>query len=765
MSRRFYRFVPILAVIVLAAAWMTLNLVGQTGTSSAPYFPSVEKGDWPTYTGQINGSRYSPQSQINADNFNKLEVAWRFKTDNLGTKPEFKLEGTPLVVKGILYTTAGTRRDVVALKADTGELIWVHSEFEGARAVNSPRQLSGRGLSYWTDGRDERIIYVTTGYKMIELDAKTGNRIPSFGKDGYIDLKVGLFTGTGKQIDLETGEAGLHSAPLILGDRIIVGVAMKEGMTVKTHDNTKGQARAFDVKTGKLVWAFNTIPKKGEFGYDTWENNSADNNGNTGVWSQITADPELGMVYLPVETPTSDFYGGHRPGNDLFAESIVAVDAKTGTRKWHFQMIHHGIWDHDSSSAPLLADVTIDGRPRKIVAVPSKQSWLYVFDRVTGEPIWPIPETKVPQSDVPGEKTSPTQPIPSKPPAYARTFISHDDIIDFTPELRQEGLKNLEHYRWIESPYVPYIVGNDRELGSLNIGNTNGGTNWPGGSFDPETGIFYAFAGNASITVGTLRKPPEGFSDISYVSGREGTNFTVAEGPGYGSAADYPETPRGGRAGAPANAPAAGAANANAAAAGGRGGRGGGGGRGAAPAAPAVGAAGNAAPPQGGGGFGGLNVQGLTIVRPPYGVLSAIDMNKGELLWSVPHGDTPDNVRNHPIVGPILADYLKKRNLPKTGQNGTVGNIVTKTLVILGDPSVTTTPDHPRGAMLRAYDKKTGKEVGAVFMPAPQSGSPMTYTVNGRQYIVVAISGGNYSGEYLAFRLPASELPAAAARQ
>jgi quinoprotein glucose dehydrogenase len=724
MWQRISRFIPILGVIVLAGAWMTLSLTGQTG-GSAPYIPSVEKGDWPTYTGQINGSRYSPQSQINAENFNKLEVAWRFKTDNLGTKPEFKLEGTPLVVRGILYTTGGNRRDVIALKADTGELIWVHAEFEGVRAVNAPRQLSGRGLAYWTDGRDERILYVTTGYKLIELDAKTGNRISTFGKDGYVDLKVGLFTGTGKQIDLDTGEAGLHSTPLILGDRVIVGVAMKEGMTIATHDNTKGQARAFDVKTGKLIWAFNTIPRKGEFGYDTWENNSADSSGNTGVWTQITADTELGLVYLPVETPTSDFYGGHRPGNDLFAESIVAVDAKTGARKWYFQMIHHGIWDHDSSSAPLLADVTIEGKPRKIVAVPSKQGWLYMFDRASGEPIWPIPEKPMPPSDVPGEKASPTQPIPSKPPAYARTFISRDDVIDFTPELRQEGLKNLEHYRWIESPYVPYIVGNDRELGALNIGNTNGGTNWPGASFDPETGIFYSYASNSSVTIGSLRTPPQGFTtDVRYVSGREGTTFTLEVAAGTGSAADAPA----------ATLPAA-------------------------------------APPAGGRGAPlpqfsqyNLNVQGLSIVRPPYGVLSAIDMNKGDLLWSVPHGDTPDNVRNHPVVGPILADYLNKRGLPKAGQNGSVGNIVTKTLVVLGDPVVTTTAEHPRGAMLRAYDKKTGREVGAVFMPAPQSGSPMTYTVNGRQYIVVAVSGGNYSGEYIAYRLPASELPNAGAK-
>jgi glucose dehydrogenase len=725
MSRKVYSFL-ILALVVVSAAWMTLNLSGQSG--AAPYFPSVAKGDWPAYTGDNTGARYSPQSQINAQNFNKLEVAWHFKTDNLGTKPEFKLEGTPLVVKGILYATAGTRRDVIALKADTGELIWVHSEFEGPRAVNSPRQLSGRGLSYWTDGREERIIYITTGFKMIELDARTGNRIPGFGKDGYLDLKVGLVTGTGKQIDLETGEAGIHSAPLVMSDRIVVGVAFKEGMTVKTHNNTKGQARAYDVKTGRLIWAFNTIPRKGEFGYDTWEDGSADVNGNTGVWTQITADEELGLVYLPVETPTSDFYGGHRPGDNLFAESLVAVDAKTGQRKWHYQIVHHPIWDHDLSSAPLLANVTIDGRARKIVALPTKQSFLFVFDRITGEPIWRIDEKPVPQSDVPGEKSSPTQPIPSKPPAYARTFVKvPEDIIDFTPELHQQGLQNLERLKWANSPYMPYVLGNDRIAGALNIGNTNGGTNWPGASFDPETGIFYSQAGNSSLTTGSLRTPPEGFSDIRYVSGRDGTNFVPSEGPGFGSAADYPETPRGGArgGGAAARAP-------------------GGGGRGA--------------------GGSPTQVDGLSLVKPPYGVLSAIDMNKGDLLWTVPHGDTPDNVRNHPRVGPVLEEYLKRNNLPKTGQSGSVGVVVTKTLVIVGDPAVTTTPDHPRGAMLRAYDKKTGKEVGAVWMPAAQSGSPMTYMVNGRQYIVVAISGGNYSGEYLALRLPASELPANAGR-
>ena len=374
--------------------------------------PSTAKGDWTHYTADVRGSRYSPLDQINGTNFGKLEVAWRFKTDALGTRPEYKLEGTPLAINGMVYATGGTRRAVVALDGTTGELRWVHSLREGARAVNAPRQLSGRGLSYWTDGKDERILYVTTGYRLVSLDAKTGAPTAGFGTNGIVDLKVGVYHGNGQQIDLETGEIGLHSTPTVTGNVVLVGSSFREGLAVRSRDNTKGVVRAFDVRTGKQLWRFNTMPATGEFGHDTWENDSWYTTGNTGVWTQITVDEEAGIVYLPVESPTSDLYGGHRPGNNLFAETLVAVDLKTGVRKWHFQFVHHPIWDHDMSSAPLLADVTIDGKPRKIVAVPSKQSYLYVFDRITGQPIWPIPETPVPQSTVPGEKTAPTQPIP-----------------------------------------------------------------------------------------------------------------------------------------------------------------------------------------------------------------------------------------------------------------------------------------------------------------------------------------------------------------
>ena len=706
MSRTMYRSVSAVVLLCAGVLCLTIGLSGQSANQ-----PSTKNGEWPYYTADLKGTKYSPLDQINASNFKDLEVAWRFKTDNLGTRPEYKLEGTPLMVKGILYTTGGTRRAVVALRAETGELLWTHSEFEGARAVAAPRQLSGRGLSYWTDGRDERILYVTPGYRLVALDARTGNRISGFGKDGIVDLKVGVVYGSGQQIDLETGDAGLHSTPTVVKDVVIVGMSMKESMTVKTHNNAKGQVRAFDVRTGKQLWSFNTIPRPGEFGNDTWLNNSWATNGNAGVWTQITVDEELGLVYLPVESPTSDFYGGHRPGNNLFGESLVCVDLKTGQRKWHFQIVHHPIWDYDLSSAPILADINVNGRAIKAVALPSKEAFLYVFDRVSGQPVWPIDERPVPKGEVPGEWYSPTQPFPTKPPAYARQAVTVDDLIDFTPALRAQALQNVENLKMGPMFNPPALSKRGGVLAALTLGTTGGGTNWPGAAYDPETHTVYAQAANSQIVPIGLIEPPAGFSDIKYVLGTDGQPFRVSEGPGFGSAADFPQQPRTPRAAA-----------------------------GAAPAAPAP------AAPQAEGGGVRTNVQGLPLVKPPYGVLSAINLDKGELMWQVPHGDTPDAVRNHPA--------LKGLNIPRTGQGGSVGLMVTRTLVILGDPQVTTTPQHPRGAMLRAYDKATGKEVGAVLMPAPQSGSPMTYSVNGKQYIVVAVSGGAYSGEYIAYSLP-----------
>ena len=720
-----------LAALALAGGLMYLT-VGPSGQTTG--LPSTKNGDWPVYGADDRNTHYSPLDQINAGNFSKLEVAWRFKTDQLGTRPEYKLEGTPLAIKGMIYGTGGTRRSVFALRADTGELVWVHAEFEGQRAVNAPRQLSGRGLSYWTDGKgDERIIYVTTGYRLIELNAKTGQPIPGFGKDGVVDLKVGMVTGTNTPIDLVTGEAGLHATPAVVKDIVIVGSSFKEGMTVATHNNTKGNVRGFDAKTGKLLWTFNTIPRPGEFGNDTWENGSWKDNGNAGVWTQISVDEEAGLAYLPVEDPSSDFYGGHRPGNNLYGDSLVCIDIKTGQRKWHFQISHHPIWDYDLSSPGLLADVMIDGRLRKIVALPTKETFLYVFDRITGEPIWPIVEKPVPQSTVPMEKTSATQPFPTKPPAYSRQAVTEDQLIDFTPELRAQALQQIKAYKvgpmW-EPPVVSKLEG---PLSTLTLGTAAGGTNWPGGSMDPETNIAYLHACNSCLTTIGLIPPPEGFSDIKYVLGQAGQPFRVSEGPGYGSAADYPQPGRAGR------GPGGGA---GAAAAEGRGRAGRGAAPAAAPAAPAAAPAAAATAVR-----GGTTVQGLPLLKPPYATISAISLEKGEIVWQVAHGDTPDAIRNHPA--------LKGLNIPRTGQGGyNINTLVTKTLVVAGDSQVTTTDEHPRGAVLRAYDKATGKQVGGVLLPAPQSGTPMTYSVNGRQYIIVAVSGGAYSGEYIAFALP-----------
>ncbi|HKT81599.1 MAG TPA: hypothetical protein VJP86_15335, partial [Vicinamibacterales bacterium] len=504
MQRKTLGLVPALALGLAALAWVTEPRVEGQATGQ----PSTKNGDWPMYLADPTGSKYSPLDQINASNFNKLEIAWQLKTDNLGARPEAKLQGAPIAIRGTLFTTAGQAgKAVMSLDGRTGELKWVHRYEEGERANRwSPRQYSGRGVAYWTDGRgDERIIYLTTGYQMISLNAKTGQPVASFGKNGVVDLKVGVVIGKDKQIDLEKGEIGQHATPTVVGDVILVGSSMFEGLGYNFSTNSKGLARAFDARTGKQLWRFNTIPYPGQFGNDTWENGSWEWTGNNGIWAPITADPVAGLAYLPVETPTIDEYGGNRPGNNLFAESLVAVDLKTGARKWHFQLVHHPLWDHDISSAPLLIDATIDGRPRKLVAQPTKQGWLYTFDRITGEPIWPIVERPVPQSDVPGEKTSPTQPFVTKPAPYSRTHVAEEDLIDFTPALRQQALNNLRNngYRWEQTPFVPPTwagPGGKWPAGAINIANTTGGINWPGASFDPETAIFYGQAGNSAVT-------------------------------------------------------------------------------------------------------------------------------------------------------------------------------------------------------------------------------------------------------------------------
>ena len=638
-------------------------------------------GEWPTYGGDLKNTHYSALDQIKADNFNSLEIAGRFKTDSLGPRPEYRFEGTPLMVHGVLYTTAGTRRDVVALDAATGELLWLHGENEGERAAAAPRALSGRGLAYWTDGKEERIIYVTIGYRLVCLDAKTGTPVSTFGQNGIVDLKKFAVYGSRQPIDLVNGEIGLHATPSVTKSGIIlVGSAFLSGGSPKVTNNTKGMALAFDVHTGKKLWQFNTIPRPGEYGNDTWLKDSWAVNGNTGIWGQISVDEDLGLAYLPVEMPTGDYFGGPRPGNGLFGSTLVAVDLKTGNRKWHYQLVHHDIWDMDIPSAPMLIDITIDGKLVKAVAQPTKQCYLYVFDRVTGKPIWPIEEKPVPQGEVPGEWYSPTQPMPSKPPAYDRQGVREDDLIDFTPELHAEALKLVSRYKMVPLFRLSVVSKADGPLATIEL--PSDGSNWPGGSYDPETHTLYVFSATLPRLLGLVPNSDPRKSDMAYISGIAG-------------------------------------------------------------------------PPRGRGGEGGgnnLTVQGLPLIKPPYAQITAINMDKGEIRWQVAHGTTPDNIRNSPA--------LKGLNIPRTGNSnsqGTIGTLVTKTLVISGEGIFTTTASGARGAMLRAYDKATGRDAGAVFMPAPQGGTPMTYMLNGKQYIVVTVGGANYSGEILAYRLPGAQ--------
>jgi quinoprotein glucose dehydrogenase len=671
--RRRLQTITLVAASVATVAVWTAGVRGQAGT---------QKGEWSTYGGDLGHTRYAPLDQITAANFNSLEVKWRFKTDNLGPRPEFNLQSTPLMVGGRLYTTGGTRRSVAALDAATGELLWVHGEREGPRGEAAPRQLSGRGLAYWTDGRDEHILYVTPGYRLVSLDAKTGAPVTAFGKAGVVDLKEEFDK---QQLDLVTAPVGLHSTPIIAGNIVLVGAAFETGANPKSRRNVRGAVRGYDARTGKLLWTFRTIPQPGEFGSETWENDSWAYSGNTGVWAQISVDETLGLAYLPVELPTHDYYGGARPGNSLFSESLVAVDLKTGARRWHYQFVHHGVWDMDLPCAPILADITVNGRTIKAVAQPTKQAFLYVLDRATGEPVWPIEERPVPAGDAPGEKYSPTQPFPTRPAPYDRQGLAIDDLIDFTPELRAEAVKAIEKYR-IGPIFTPPVVSTaEGPIGTLAMGTQGAATNWPGGSYDPDTHVLYVHSQSQVATLGLVPPPPGAADGVRF---HQGTVLSGARRSGGSGSA--------------------------------------------------TGAA--------GGNVTSLEVQGLPIIKPPYGRISAINLDSGTILWQVAHGETPERVRNHPL--------LKGLNIPRTGRNGNVGTLVTRSLLIAGEPGFGPTPSGQRGSLLRAYNKQTGADAGAVFMPAPQTGSPMTYMLNGKQYLVVAISGGNYSGELIAFTLP-----------
>ena len=662
-----------------------LALLGQGAWGQAAWAQTAAPDtDWLHYANDLSSTRYSPLDQINASNFNKLELAWRFSTNALGPRLDADYQSTPLVVKGRIYVTAGFRRDVVCLDAGTGELLWVHTYDEGERIGS--RGGPGLGVGYWTDGSNERIVYVTRSYNMFSLDAKTGLADRNFGKDGRVDLRLD----DDQVMDPIRGVIGLHAPPLVVNNTIVVGSAPTA--------ESKGYVRGFDIKTGKRKWIFHTIPMKGEFGYETWTTpGQAEASGNMGAWAPMSADPELGLVYVGIESPQTDLLGTTRTGTHLFAESLVALDIETGLRKWHYQMVHHGIWDRDVSCAGVICDIPHNGKVIKAIAQPTKQGFVYVLDRTNGKPVWPIPEKKVAKGDVPGEWYSPTQPIPSAPPPFARQGMTASDLVDWTPEIKARALEIASHYH-LGPLYDPPPLVNDKLFGALCMPGLQGGINWPGASYDPETNILYVFSKNEIGVIGaTLTKdgkvvqaggpPPPGSADSN-----GGSFGGVASLKGGSSMFRY--RPDG------LNDPIV---------------------------------------------PGMISIERIPLMKPPYGTITAIDLGKGTMAWQIVHGETPDHIKNHRL--------LKGVTIPRTGQSGILGTLTTKTLVICGDSGLFTDDKGRKGARLRAYDKATGEEKGAVFMDKVQTGATMTYMHQGKQYLVCA-QGGSFGADLVAYRLP-----------
>lgn len=602
---------------------------------------------WTHFNGNPSATRYSPLDQINADNANDLEIAWQWSAANFGPRPESTYVTEPLMINGTLYATAGATRNVVAIDPTSGQTLWMYRPQEGDRFDASPRKNSGKGLAYWTDGEQEVIYYVTPGYHLVALDANTGEPVESFADEGVLDLHRGLRLSEQRDdIDIT-----LTFPPTIVDDVIVVGAAHTVSMRPPHPFNVKGDVRAYDVHTGEHLWTFHTIPEEGERGYDTWKEGSAEYTGNGGVWTAMSFDEDLGLVYLPVESATGDRYGGDRPGNNLFTSSVVAVDYRTGEYHWHFQHIRHDIWDYDTPSAPVLADLP-DGR--EVLVQMTKQSFAYVLDRETGEPIWEMKDTPVPQSDVPGEWTADTQPFPVAPPAYDRQGFGAEDLVDFTPEILEKATAAIQGYR--TGPlFTPASVMTDDNRGTLSLPGTLGGSNWEGSAYDPETGMLYV---PSRTDVAVLALVPGG--DASTVDWIQG----------------------------PARAP---------------------------------------------------TVDGIPIVKPLWGRITAIDLTEGDIEWQVANADTPENIRNHPLLEGV--------DVERTGIPTRSGLLLTRSLLFAGE-------GQGGGPTFRAHDKRTGEIVAEIELPASQTGTPMTYMVDDKQYIVMAVSGRGTTPALVALALP-----------
>ncbi len=628
---------------------------------SSPMSPDVtatRRGltvEWLHHRGDAGSMNYSDLDLINEDNVGNLEVAWRWRSDNFGPVAWPNLETTPLMANGVLYATAGFSRTVVAIDAESGETLWMYRIDEGERGENAPRKGPGRGVAFRRDAERETIYVISPGYQLIALNANDGKPLASFGNNGIVDLKANI----DQNIDLTTSPIGSSSPPIVVGDVVIVGSALPAGGAPPSKEMPVGNVTGYDAVSGQRLWIFHTIPHPGEPGYETWLENSANYTGNVGVWAPMSADPDLGYVYLPLEAPTGDYYGGHRPGDNLYSQSLVCLDAKTGERVWHFQTVHHPIWDYDLPAPPVLIDITVGDVEIPAVAQVTKHGFTFVFDRRTGEPVWPIVETPVPASNVPDEISAPTQPVPSLPEPFMPNGVSIDRLNNLTPEIFAEAKRIVAEFK-LGPVFTPATVHTESNKGTLFSPSSAGGANWQGAVADPESGILYVSSA-ATIGVLALTNDPDR-SNMQYVqrSQRLAKPF------------------------------------------------------------------------------------GLPLLRPPWGRITAIDLNIGKVLWTIANGDTPASISNHEKLAGI--------DLPRTGHQERAGLLVTKSLLFAGE-GAGLFGVWGGGSKFRAHDKRTGEVFAELDLGVNQSGVPMTYAINGKQYIVVAVGAPNHAGELVGLTL------------
>ncbi|MCI0433919.1 MAG: pyrroloquinoline quinone-dependent dehydrogenase, partial [Gemmatimonadetes bacterium] len=617
---------------------------------------------WIAWGADAASTKHSPLTTIDRSNVNRLEVAWEWRpaetaipdTDSTRAARPGNFQASPLAIGDTLFLSTPFNR-VVALDARTGRELWSYDP--GAYRAGQPSNGTGfvhRGVATWTDGTGRR-IFMNSRWRLIALDARTGRPIPSFGTDGEVDLAADLIWPVNRIHYTNT------SPPLVVGDIVIVGNGVGDRLTYR--NDPPGDVQAFDVRTGRRVWRFNPIPRPGEFGHETWEDRSWSYTGHTNVWAPMSADLERGLVYLPVSTPSNDFYGGDRKGDNLFGESLVCLDAKTGRRVWHYQIVHHGVWDYDLPTAPILASVRVNGTLRDVVVQLTKQGFAFVFDRVTGEPVWPIEERPVASSDVPGERLAPTQPFPTRPAPFAKQGFAESDVIDFTPELKAFALDIVRRQRMGPLYTPPSLEGTVMMPGVI------GGAGWGGGALDPTAGVLYVKASNSASLIRLIQPAPSDTIDARYAFDR-------------GASLGF---------------------------------------RGATPPA---GTTFSASP------------EGLPLQRPPYGTITAIDLNTGEHRWQVTIGDSP-GIRDHPL--------LRALPLPPLGVSGAPGPIVTAggLLFVTGG-----------GDVLYALDKSSGLVLWQDPLGANGYANPITYeSSEGRQFVVIAVGSGE-NAVLKAFALP-----------